>query len=454
MKKSFDPNEQLFLPNKEKWIEHGNKEVIFEKRLTVQEIENGVILPLRKVKKTKINQFEGGVTDKEGNFVAGHIRSLDDKDIGKSCKISYTPDTFVPHRKETVVFGGVVRGHYGHLLAENLGRMWWYAENSETPYKFIFLLMAVQKNETFTLFDIFEAAGLSKDRYEFIETPTSFDKIIIPEQACIHHLGYFSGYEKFYDHIISNVSKKLQPSPHKKIYFSRAILDGSLGVNEKYYEEFYKKRGFHIVYPETLSFSEKVALVQGAEEFVSIFQSGIYTLLCANPNLKVTILVQEGISHISHWFAFSMRNLAYTFVHANLNFLPSKHEGNNCYFYGPNRYWNEFLKKKEILHTEEEISTELHVNPYVYEYIEKWCQHYSNPRYYSNISNYSLIDILLRNQNIFDQKTLDRKLYAEPNKIQKLQGEVKELKNKNKILSEQVNTLQKLIFDSLNGTGI
>lgn len=60
---------RIFAPNKETWIEAAAKDYRCEEEAKVQVIENGIILPTRKISET--NSWIGGVCDENFNFAVG-----------------------------------------------------------------------------------------------------------------------------------------------------------------------------------------------------------------------------------------------------------------------------------------------------------------------------------------------------------------------------------------------
>ena len=95
----------------------------------------------------------------EFEFIAGLRRTLPHTNENWTCLKSYKYSGAIKMRKETVVFGGILINHFGHTLVDCLSKMWWYANNMETEYKIVFLMMTNHK-KAFTEF--FELAGLKK----------------------------------------------------------------------------------------------------------------------------------------------------------------------------------------------------------------------------------------------------------------------------------------------------
>lgn len=447
--KNLKPEEHFFVYDNSTLKKTVNKEMVFTDELKVTEVENGCILPLRIRKDATsfgVSVFEGGVCDENLNFVAGHVRKrVVTSRQNHTCERGYIPNVPIVHKKETVVFGGILIARYGHMLAESLGRLWWYADHPDTKFKIVFLVMDLWDEPEFLFYDILEAIGIKREQIELIEVPTSFEHIVVPDESVFYTQGYNVGYKKIFDKIIEN----LPPSSHKKIYFSRSRFERKDGLNEQYYENFYRKRGFLIVFPEELSFQEKASLIHGAEEFVCTIQSGMHTIFCAKPGLKVTLLDRSGEIHICHFYPLIMRECDYSIISANFNFLSASHTGTNRYLYGPTNKWVEYLNKEEIPYSEEEVSLDIHLKPYIFEYIQEWGAHYATAKHYNRIKNNDLITILSNINMMFHDNSIRRKDYMEPDKITKLNDSIKKEKKAVTTLNTEKNLLTSLIKEAL-----
>ena len=82
---------RIFAPNKEAWIEAAAKDYRSKEEAKVQTVENGILLPLKKIKDSVSGIYAGGVCDKDFKFVAGFRRNLE-RQSNMSCVESYTVD--------------------------------------------------------------------------------------------------------------------------------------------------------------------------------------------------------------------------------------------------------------------------------------------------------------------------------------------------------------------------
>ena len=106
------------------------------------------------------------------------------------------------------------------------------------------------------------------------------------------------------------------------------------------------------------------------------------------------------------------------------------------YFFGPTVYWKQYLDSEGIAYEAEEISFDLHVKPYLYDYIIKWGENACAPGGYKPIRNHSLVDVVNDVNNVLLQKTINRKAFLERDDIVKLQKAYAKLKTRLAVLED------------------
>ncbi len=425
---SFDCTKRLFVSDRPMWEALCKRNYSIQEEATVDEIDNGIMLPIRRWnKKSAIdNAFEGGVCKEDGTFFTG---------LTRSCDRAYPLPTQITTRHETVVFGGVLINQFGHLITDGFTRLWWWTEHNDTEYKIVFL--DTHANGDFNLFNIFDAIGLTKDKIEIIDVATRFDKIIVPQETLFIVTGYRYGVGKIYDYISSMSGQ----SPYKKVYVSRgAITEGKVSFNESYFENFYQKRGYKIIYPEQLPFLEQVAYMAGADEVVT--SNGTLTHLTAfcKPKTKIVVL-NRCMNSAKIYSLLEGRESDYYIIDAHFNFLPAVATGGQVvYLLGPTIYWKQYLDSEAVPYEPDEISFDIHVKPYLYDYIIKWGESASTRRGYKAIRNLGLIDVVNEINRVFLQKTINRKELPERDDVIRLQKINATLKTKTDILENLVKS--------------
>lgn len=444
--KNFDSEKQLFVRDsaKRKLIKQCETDYLIPEPPTVTEVENGIALPVKFTKVTwqggiqDLRTYQGGICDKDGNFVAGHIRDPINIDRNMSCISAYPLPLNINTRHETVVYGGFLFPHFGHMIGEGLARLHWYVDNQATKYKFIFFYEYHQGE--FKLYNILEAVGITKDRMEFITEPTRFDKIIVPQEA-IYLLSHYriGGYR-----IFDFMRERIVPTSYNKVYLSGTSKDGvspKLNLNEQYFEDFFGRRGYEVVHPEALPFEEQVALMAGAEEVVCT--SGSLPLLTAFCKPKVKLVILSRVDGQAAMFPMlQARETDFYIVDVHYDFLPANLNVNCVYLLGPTKYFTDYLDKAGIEYTPDEVSFDLHVRPYIADYVRIWGEKASTPAMYKAWRNFTVIDIADRINYMFCGNTIERKKYADRDDVVKLKAE-------NARLTSEVNSYSNIFKSAL-----
>lgn len=424
---TFDIKKHMFCDNPEKYEYICKKNYIIDEQASVVEVINGVVLPCRYISKVS-NIVEGGVCDELGQFVTGQISKFNDLknsnwwcDCVKSYKLEKTPVKI----NDVVVFGGLLNIHFGHFIIDSISRLWYYIKNPTLNYKIVFLNLPGYDGVKFDC--ILQAIGLKKEQYEIINQPTQFNKIIIPEQTLFRATSYKKECQLVFDAIINNV----KPANLKKIYLSKTKYYKANSDRETYFEEFYKKRGFEIIYPETIPFTEQVSILNGADEIVCTIGTLVHLTFFSKNNAKLTILARTSDQPIAVSFMLSvqMRNLKVYCVDISYNFLPVNYL-DSTYFFGPTKYWIDYLDSQNVMYDPDEVSFDIHVKPYVYDYLIKWCAHFNqNNSGYDKIKNNKLSDVVNLIHRTFLNETIDVSKFPDRDDVVKLKEDNKKLTN-------------------------
>ena len=243
---------KLYAINLPAYKEQISKSYLNTKGLKIITVDNGIILPLRKTEIPAPDAiYEGGVCDEDFKFISGHIRVDNTNYDNYETVRSYKPSE-VDYIDEEVIYAGTAFSHFGHFLLESISRLWWVIQNNKFNIKVVFL-----KNRPFDspFLQLLNLIGLKKENILFLEKPTKFSKVIVPEQSMCFYSYYHDEFLLPYNAILKNI----EPEKHKKIYLSRTKFSKKDLINEEYFENFYKDMGYKIVYPEQLDIKEQIA---------------------------------------------------------------------------------------------------------------------------------------------------------------------------------------------------
>lgn len=379
---------KIYAHNQVQWEKVSQIKYFSEKQLEVIELENGIVLP--SIETERKGKYKGGVCDSDFRFQAGFLRNGSDqtKDpLYYGLNMAYTVSKEkVKYCDEVVIFGGILVGHFGHFILESMGRLWYYIQNPDLPYKIVFTTVLEQKE---WFWDFFRLLGIDESRICFIEQPTQFKKIIIPEESIHSWHSYTKEYLLPYETIV----KKVKSHKYKKIYLTRTQFkeSGAACCNEEYFEEFYKRKGFEIIAPEQYSIEEQISIVCGADEIVTTLGSISHFAMFCKKGARFTILTRVDDDVLpAQCLVNEASEVDWHIVDVSLNFLFATR------VYGVNQigiteHWKNYIKD-----TYGETIIEESIDKSCYEYIKKWCKFYSNPYQFVKIKNKEVFDVLSR----------------------------------------------------------
>lgn len=391
---------RLYLPENERRYEFDKmtKKRCVERSLQVIDVDNGIVLP--------VQGDAGGVCNENFEFVAGLLTLEEElrtpnyspRWIYKSYRVDANN---IKKLDETVVFGGVMLNHPGHLILECLGsRLWWHIKNPDSKLRFVFV-SAWPSDKNFAE-EFLELLGLPKERILFIDQPVQFKKIIVPEQAMYHEPnGHFT---KEYMSVINLIKDHVEPASYDKIYLTRRKVKKLDTINEEYFINFFESKGYKIIDPEDFSIKEKISFFKGAKEIAGTGGTNALYAVFSNPDVQLIILGRANDPIAEQYFPYEAADIKNCYViDVSLSFLHRDRVWGVCLI-GPTNYWKKFVQdhyNETILESEEDT-----LKRYSYDYLKRCAEYYSSPGLFNFFKNFDHFNII----NLLNERFLGRKL--------------------------------------------
>ncbi|CAO4143896.1 glycosyltransferase family 61 protein [Methylorubrum aminovorans] len=195
--------------------------------------------------------------------------------VGQSERIDIDGGAIGDAPFDTMIYGGPLLAHYGHLLLTTLARCW--AIDGAMPVLF-HALPAVQDHEAGHVLELFRYAGLENRSVSF-DRPTRIKRVVVPEPALYEQHSIWTHYATPMAAIGRAIAPVAAPVP-KKVYLSKSRLhSGVTGVEgEAFVDLKMRQAGFAVVHPESLGLAEQVNLFRKAELIVGTAGSAFHTL--------------------------------------------------------------------------------------------------------------------------------------------------------------------------------
>ena len=364
----MDDNElraRLYVPNFDYWKRQCSKKYFSTRELRALKIQNGIIVPPL----DKDDQFgSGGIFDRELKFFAGYNNLYADKRDATST-VEIDPKS-IAKSEEEVIFGGGLTCHFGHFISECLSRMWFLLEYRTAGAKVVFLNLFNWKISRW-VYKLFDLLGLAEDRIMFIDKPTQFKSIIVPDQAAYIKEDYTSKFLSPYRKIAS----RIRPASVKKLFLTRSLdlHTKNYVANMKYFEDFYRAHGFEVIAPEKFSIADQIALITGADEIATFLGTLAHWSLFCRPEVKFTMLTRCDEFRCRQCLINQATEIDWYIVSTARNFLYAE-QGAGVNLVGATKHWQKFVRD----HFGEEIEIDDRLpQEVVDDYISHWCKYFS-----------------------------------------------------------------------------
>lgn len=410
------------------------------RKLGVREVENGIFLTNKRVGE----EVYGGVCDEEFNFIAGHqVFSPHDsyEDDPRHIRDSYEPPVGrIKYMNETVLYGGSMLDHPGHLITEGFAdRVWWIAKHADSDLKIAVELFQWTDEYESLAMELFDAFGISNDRIILIKKPTKFKKIIIPDQSSFPVFFSFPyDFTAEFTQTFEYIKSRLTPGKDKKLYLTKShTLKGNI-IGEEFFIDFFRKKGFRIVVPEEYTIKEKAEMMYGADEIVTVDGTNeMFSIFC-KPTVKVTILTR----YFNFWnspqqlVTESVGIKDFFMINASGNFLRNTIDTIRDFAWGISLLCvtKEFKKYvKDVYDEELDITPEESLKNNLYEFLAYLPEYYrSDLRWYNfSAKKITFLDILKSTSEVFLREEFSTGGFDLSTEKDKLTHEIKRLEKEN-----------------------
>lgn len=272
---------------------------------------DATIFPRRLVTREQFSNGQGGVLDRDGQFVS---LSANPGRIGGTYPM---PDAEL--RDEKVVFCGYLYQHWGHFLVESTTRLWYFLKDDPTVDKYVFFLDEKKPRTIDGNFrEFLQLLGIW-DKTEFIHHPVRYREVIIPEPSYVCMQYWSQAYVATFDAAAQNVTADPGWDTPKKIFFTRSHFAKNSGYEfgMDSLDHFFQKNGFAILAPEKIALSRMIHYIRNAEVVASISGTLPHNMLFGNDEQQV-IIMERLVINVDHQVCINrMRQLKAVHIDAN-----------------------------------------------------------------------------------------------------------------------------------------
>lgn len=266
-----------------------NRRVMRE--LSYLSLNHAYILPCKN--SWKDGKLLGGVVDCNMNFI---MSSAWHEGIHRCDKYDFEPSN-ARYYDETVIYMGFLTTCWGHAITDNLKKLWFLdtEECKNLLHNGAKLVYMTTDNTPMPQYvhRLFQLADSDLNKMNQITELSCYKRIIIPDNSFIANEGYrywTNEYRKTVHRIIKNTCPLVNARHIQKIYFTRTGIKGHRDIGEHVLENVFKKEGYHIISPETLTPDEQIQLLQCCTHFAATEGSISHNAVFCRPGTVVTII--------------------------------------------------------------------------------------------------------------------------------------------------------------------
>lgn len=287
--------------------------------LTVEFVENGIVLPFQS-STSEPSKGVGGVLDKNHVYV-GLSKTVQENLMEAPESLNDEQLLNIEYRKEEVIYLGYFIKQWGHFLVDFIPRLWWLVNNYDNQ-KIIYLARDSKSIIDGNYLRLLELFGIHKDRIECIHSITSFKKIIIPEMSINRPDSYSSEYLKIIDRIVEKTPDITLN--YEKVYFTRTKLKKACNseLGEIDVESFFKKNGFKVLAPEKCSLELQINIFRKCKEIASLSGTIPHNIVFGTSDTKLIIINKTVRINTTQIILNKLIGCDTTYIDAFVNLLP------------------------------------------------------------------------------------------------------------------------------------
>ena len=257
----------------------------FEKKndLKIESYKNATILPLKRIEGDNLLFGRGGVVTEHGKYVK--LSAIKDR---IQFSYEYSNNTCVDER---VVYCGYLINQWGHFLIEAVARLWFFLkEDNDSIDHYVFFLQSNEKRIISGNYrEFFELLGVW-DRVSFINQPTQYREVIVPEISYSRMIYYTESFKDIFFKISSEALSKVDSSLMgcSKIFLSRSQIKdvGKKEFGLDLLDNYFQNNGYKVLHPEKMTLSELLFYMKKADEIAMISGSVHHNILFAEDEKK------------------------------------------------------------------------------------------------------------------------------------------------------------------------
>jgi capsular polysaccharide biosynthesis protein len=190
-----------------------------------------------------------------------------------------------------------VRGHFGHLLTEQLSRLWaWPQAKGQFPD--LKLLLGTNRRTEVQPYEykVYEAAGVAPEDVVMLDEPARVERLLSAtpmfSNPAYVHPRIAETWRRVGDNLAATATGGVRPS---RFFCSRRIRKRSC-TNTSEVEALFEAQGFEIIFPEDLTLGDQIETFRKADVIAGFAGSGLFNMCFVDQPKRVIMLSSRTYS--------------------------------------------------------------------------------------------------------------------------------------------------------------
>lgn len=225
-----------------------------------------------------------GLSERFGGFAGDHFETENPETQGRPTAAATLPG-------RGLYLGHYMGGHYGHFITETLSTFWIFEDQQADAFDYVLFHPFVFGDSIPDYVKYcFDKFGISQEKVVFAKSEAlAFEELVVPER--LFRLNHSSDprLRWVYGRLAQSApAPSVAPS---RLYLSRRRFSQRdlfrVVANEVHIEAAFQRRGFEVIYPETMRFEDQIALYSRAKAVAGVSGSGLHNSLFMQPDAMV-----------------------------------------------------------------------------------------------------------------------------------------------------------------------
>lgn len=241
-------------------------------------------------------------------------------------------------------------------MLEHLTRTYVLGDPKYKSMKCVFVNNQKFKEIDNYIFQFMELLGVKRDNLIILDNSRQFKSVIIPQQSFNLPVYISDEFGQAFQIMAANVKSK---DGAEKVYLSRSALKERRTFNEEQIENIFRKNGYKIVHPETLSLAEQVAAVKNCKSLAGLGGSALHHSLFMPRGGEVIQIKRntEARDNCGVQYLLNQTNdLDYTYIAGSIEKFESQHFTETPQIVGITPELKQFFDDRGFVYTDEDMA--------------------------------------------------------------------------------------------------